>query len=115
VAVLARVDPTRVAILPPCPFHALTGAWCPGCGSTRALHQLLNGHVGAAFGLNPLMVASLPFVLVAAVMWAARSAGLVTSPPRVLPSVVPWSVLAVVLAFWALRNVPIHPFSALAP
>jgi len=53
-------DPTQWAFLPGCPLHALTGLHCPGCGSTRALHQLAHGHLGAAFGLNPLAVGALP-------------------------------------------------------
>lgn len=114
-AVLATVDPTRTRLLPPCPFRALTGHWCPGCGSTRALHQLLQGDVGAAAGLNPLMVAALPVVLVAAAVWAASRLDLIDAPPVVLPRAVPWAVLVVVMVFWVLRNIPAGPFPALAP
>jgi hypothetical protein len=37
-------------------FHALTGLQCPGCGGLRAAHQLLHGHLAAAWQLNPLVV-----------------------------------------------------------
>jgi hypothetical protein len=28
-----------------CPFYALTGWWCPGCGGLRGMHDLTEGHV----------------------------------------------------------------------
>ena len=33
---------------PACAFHSATGLWCPGCGLTRGLHALLDGHLGTA-------------------------------------------------------------------
>lgn len=56
------LDPTRVAIFPPCLFHQLTGLDCPGCGAQRALHQLLHGHLIAAIRLNAMFVISLPLL-----------------------------------------------------
>jgi hypothetical protein len=53
-------DPTRVRIFPVCTFHRLTELDCPGCGSLRAMHQLLNGNVMTAFRHNPLLIGSLP-------------------------------------------------------
>src|SRR5690606_29528852 len=38
--VVATVSPEEPGHYPTCPFLALTGAWCPGCGSLRALHAL---------------------------------------------------------------------------
>jgi len=55
-------DPATSGIFPPCPFRALTGYLCPGCGSLRAIHQLLLGNFGKAFALNPFAVISLPFL-----------------------------------------------------
>ena len=40
----------------------VTGLLCPGCGTLRGLHQLLHGHLAAAFRLNPVMVLSLPLL-----------------------------------------------------
>ena len=60
VVVYFVLDPTKVAIFPPCLFHQLTGLDCPGCGAQRALHQLLHGHLIAAIRLNAMFVVSLP-------------------------------------------------------
>jgi len=42
----------RVLILSALPFYALTGHYCPGCGATRAIAELLHGHVAAALHFN---------------------------------------------------------------
>jgi hypothetical protein len=55
-------DPATSGLFPPCPFRALTGYLCPGCGSLRAIHQLLLGNFSKAFALNPFAMISLPFL-----------------------------------------------------
>jgi hypothetical protein len=108
-------DPATSPIFPPCPFHFLTGLWCPGCGSARALHALIHGRLLAALDLNPLMVVSLPFLGYAAVSWGLRyltGSGL----PRIFTAPFwGWFVVVVVILFWVLRNIPVFPFSVLAP
>ncbi len=114
-AVLFFFDPLSSDLYPPCPFYALTGLYCPGCGTTRALHQLLHGHLGEAFGLNPLMVLILPFLGYSLLSYAAFGVR-----GRALPDIFAlpfwgWLVLGTVLAYWVLRNIPLYPFSLLAP
>ncbi len=102
---LFAVDPASSSLYPPCPSRALTGLYCPGCGTLRALHALAHGRVGAAFALNPLMVLSIPLVvalLVGRGRWQRH------------PSL-PWLVFAVVVVYAVLRNIPVHPFTLLAP
>lgn len=36
-----------------CPFKAITNVPCPGCGMTRAMASLINGHPGDAALYNP--------------------------------------------------------------
>ncbi len=114
VAVLGRVDPNAAGNpLPPCPFYALTGIWCPGCGSTRCLHALVHLDLPQAMAMNPLLVLALvPMVIMAlhgAGLWPARWQPLVKQIARPIP----WLVL--ISAFWVLRNLPWYPFNLLAP
>ena len=37
-------EPGKSGFFPICIFRFLTGFTCPGCGTTRALHQILHGH-----------------------------------------------------------------------
>jgi Protein of unknown function (DUF2752) len=74
-------------LLPACPWHAVTGLACPGCGSTRAILRLLEGEFAAGFAFNPLATcAAVGFVVggIAAPVWLAAG-GLVpviASKPR---------------------------------
>jgi hypothetical protein len=58
------VDPNVYPFFPKCPFLLLTGLKCPGCGSQRAIHQLLHLNIAGAFHQNPLLVLYVPYVLV---------------------------------------------------
>ena len=44
-----------LSCVPRCPFHALTGFYCPGCGGTRALRCLLQGNLLQSFRHHPLV------------------------------------------------------------
>ena len=114
-ALLYARNPEEQGLYPVCPFYFLTGLYCPGCGALRGLHQLLNGNVIAALSYNPFAMLALPFI-----GYAFLSALLVTTWCKRLPSpfihpVLIWTLLAAILAFWTLRNVPVFPFTLLAP
>ncbi len=112
--VLSRLDPyAKGSLLPPCPFHALTGWFCPGCGSTRALHALIHGDAALALAMNPLLVVVLPLLA-----WMALSAAGISLPGRrlLLPFAGnPRIWLVALLGYWVLRNLPWMPFAWLAP
>jgi hypothetical protein len=114
-SIIYLLDPSSSDLYPPCPFLALTGFYCPGCGTLRALHQLTLGHPVAALDLNPLMVLLLPFV---AYFLASHAMLAVTGRPLrrffVRPALI-WTLLGIILVYWLLRNVPGYPFTLLAP
>jgi hypothetical protein len=51
---LAAFDPASTWWFPSCPLRALTGWLCPFCGTLRAVHALLHGHLREALALNAL-------------------------------------------------------------
>lgn len=97
-------DPAQTGYFPKCPFRWATGLQCPGCGSQRAIHQLLHGKLKAAFQYNPLLVCSLPLLafLFSADVFRFRYPKLYVASRNPFLS---WSILTVILLWWVLRNI----------
>lgn len=58
-----KFNPTEHSFFLACPLRYTTGLECPGCGSQRAIHQLLHGDIVAAFKLNPFFILSIPLII----------------------------------------------------
>jgi hypothetical protein len=90
------------AVLPACPFHAVTGVPCPTCGAGAAALALARLDFAAAVAASPLAtVAWVLFIaggIVAAGMAAAGRG--VPDPPRRLPWPASAALLALVAANW---------------
>ena|SRR5271166_2829815 len=115
VVLLCVFDPATSGIFPPCPVHYLTGWYCPGCGSLRAIHALLHGDVRLAWSMNPLTIVLLPFLsygLISEAMFALRGQRL---PQMMLPAQSIHALWVVIVLFGVVRNLPLHPFNLLAP
>ena len=113
-ALLYAVNPAGSSLYPKCPFYWLTSLHCPGCGSLRAAHQLLHGHWAAAFRMNPLALVLVPLVIFTSA-WRSAEQRLLGRQVRPLSARWIWLLLAVMLIFTVLRNVPVYPFKLLAP
>jgi hypothetical protein len=106
------LEPGKSALLPGCPFRLLTGFLCPGCGTTRGLHQLLHGNVVAAFQLNPFMMVALPFLLYTLLSYTNTVLRGKPLERNTLPAKYIWALFAFVLFFWVFRNTPFYPFES---
>lgn len=62
-AIICRFSPAEYPFYPRCPIYALTHHACPGCGATRALAELLHGHLRAALHFNAAVTLLLPLLL----------------------------------------------------
>jgi len=103
IAVYMCVDPSS-GYYPRCAFKALTGLSCPGCGSQRALHALLNGDLRGALAFNALFVAEIPLLVMIGLpgLYRTRFSRLrrvVTGQTFIL------SVLAVIVIWTVARNI----------
>lgn len=102
---VAAVDPNTAGHYPTCPFLAVTGWYCPGCGALRAVHALAHGDLTTALARNPLAVVVAGYLMVAWVLWLRRTASgrpvRWLAPPQVL-----YGVLGAIVVFGVLRNVP---------
>ncbi|SNS69277.1 DUF2752 domain-containing protein [Actinomadura mexicana] len=104
---VAAVDPNEAGHYPTCPFLALTGFQCPGCGSMRTVHALAHGHLQEAFGLNVLTVAMLPVLAFFWLRWArARALDRPVRSKVAHPALI-WVLFGTILLFWLIRNLPV--------
>ena len=101
-----------------CPWYALTGLYCPGCGALRAVNDLGNGDVLAALSSNLLFVAMVPLLVYWWLRWTQRAwsgAPKNSAPPKTPSKTSAWNQHAgvwiavgtvVMLVFGVLRNLP---------
>jgi hypothetical protein len=104
-AVLFWFDPTQHTFYPACAFHQATGLLCPGCGSTRAMHQLLHGHLVAALHFNAFFVCSLPLLGWLGLRFAMLKFRDQPATINIRPFWL-WSLLVALVIFGIVRNLP---------
>lgn len=103
-AILSIYDPRQVNWLPKCIFFKLSGIYCPGCGATRALYEIIHGNIMFSLRNNLLLF---PLLITAALLAYRPSWGLKPG--------VAITVAVTVTGFMLLRNLPFYPFTLLAP
>ena len=97
-----------------CRFHDLTGLYCPGCGSGRAVAATLRGDFREAFRWNPMVyLLGIPSMGILIYEYIRVVFGIRSLKPVMLPEWLMRSAAALLLTFWILRNLPL--FSFLAP
>lgn len=88
-----------------CPFHVLTGLYCPGCGNSRALQALFRLRFAEALRYNYLMPLEAGFVVYAAVRTTAHYLRTGVYKLTIGPEWIGFVVLGVLAAWWVVRNV----------
>jgi Protein of unknown function (DUF2752) len=109
---VSLVSPLAPGHYPTCPFLMVTGWYCPGCGSLRALHELVHREIWSAIGYNLFAVVMVPLLAYWWLRWVRRRS-LATGPAPLAAAWLGWLLLASLVVFWIVRNLPIG--AALAP
>ncbi len=107
-------DPSA-STFPKCPLYSTTGIYCPGCGSQRAFHDLLHLNL---IGIAKNNILFLVLVLISLYeltitiinrFYDKRLQSILNQKKALL------LMLLFVVIYWILRNIPIYPFTLLAP
>ena len=102
-------NPTNYDLFPDCPFYTVTGAYCPGCGSQRAIHDIFHLNLLEALSHNAILVITL-FLGAGLFLYSRKKFYDLLYHPKS-----PWIIFGIITVFWILRNLDFHPFHHLAP
>lgn len=100
-----KLDPAETSLFPRCPFLMITGYECPGCGSQRAIHQLLHLNIASALKYNAFVVMAIPYLFLA--LYMEYFGGKVRFPNAYVvlygknAAIV---ILVFIVLFWIVRN-----------
>ncbi len=109
------LDPAKHKIFPHCLFNSITGYYCPGCGSQRAIHSLLHFDFTGAVSYNFLFLPTFLLIIYHYLHPVLNGYFRWKLPNIIYFKSTPWIILGIVIAFWVLRNLQYYPFSGLAP
>lgn len=109
------INPNNVDFLPKCVLYQTTGILCPGCGSQRATHHLLNLNFKGVLQQNILYVIGLVILLYYLIIKAINLIFNKNIENKLGQVKVIISLLIFVILFWIARNIPFYPFNLLAP
>ena len=97
-----------------CLLYELTGLYCPGCGSGRAVYSALHGRLAESFRYNPaLYILGIPAMYVVLHEYLRLVFPRLGLRPVYVPRGVVAGVTAALVLWWIVRNLPM--FSFLAP
>ncbi len=108
-------NPADSVLFPKCMFHVLTGYYCPGCGSQRAVHNLVHLNFAGVVSNNFLFLPAAVLIIYHYVYPLANRKFNWQLPNIFYLKSTPWIIFTVLILFWLLRNIPVYPFSVLAP
>lgn len=108
-------NPLEHNFFPKCPFYSLTGIYCAGCGSQRAIHHILNGQIITGIRHNYLLVVVIGVLTYKVFLYALNKLYNKTHFDIFHKPIATKIILVVVVVFWTLRNIKIFPFTELAP
>jgi len=109
------VNPSSVIFFPKCPLYVTTGIYCPGCGSQRATHQLLQFNLFGVLQQNILYFAGLIIIAYHGIITVLNLYLKKNIYNYLYHPKTPIIILIIVIIYWILRNIPYYPFNMLAP
>ena len=109
------INPSDVNFFPKCPLYVTTGIYCPGCGSQRATHQLLQLNFVGVLQQNVLYFFGLLILVYHITITGLNLFFKKNIYNYIYHPKTPIIILVIIIIYWILRNIPYYPFNILAP
>ena len=97
-------NPATGRYFPKCIILSITGYKCPGCGSQRFIHAILNGDIAQAAHYNAFLLGAVPMIILYLIndytKWLPKWVDNVLKHPATIAI-----LIVAMLAWWVLRNV----------
>jgi len=103
------LDPSKHPIFPRCIFYSLTGLYCPGCGSQRAIHSLLHLNFAGVVQNNLLFLPALVAIIYHYLCPILNRMFKLHLPDIFYMKNTPIIIFAVIIIFWIVRNMSFYP------
>jgi hypothetical protein len=108
-------NPENSNLFPKCIFYKITNLHCPGCGSQRAIHNILQGNILKGLSYNILIALLLLVLGYKFVLFGLKHILNKEFKNLFHNAIVTKCILVFILLFWILRNIAHYPFTFLAP
>jgi hypothetical protein len=97
-------NPLENDLFPKCIFYKYTGFLCPGCGSQRAIHCLLNFNILSAIKQNILVVLFIPY-LTLSILTKLYPQFFTTWKRKIESPLAIKIIIGIILGYWLIRNI----------
>lgn len=97
-------NPLEYAWFPKCAFYQLTGLECPGCGSQRAIHAILNGNILEGLRTNPFIIISIPYGFLLIMILIFKTPFTEKLRTKLLNYKVLYIYCTIFIGWWIIRN-----------
>lgn len=94
----------------PCPVHYATGLYCPSCGVSRMLLNLLKLDFKTAFRYNQCLFFILPIIIIIILSGTIKYIKTGQTKLNRFQSFICILIIIILIAFGILRNLPSYPY-----
>lgn len=91
-------------LLPQCPWHYLTGTYCPGCGTLRGISGIINGNITTLPRNNIFSTIIILYLIYYFIKITIKAIFSYKLPEIIFNKYESYGILVLIILFWIIRN-----------